>query len=236
MTLGPKRVPDPRLKLKAECSSPKSGQVGSVVHKVTLGQVLSEYFGVPCQLPFHRLLHIHLHRPPRADTVGQIVADIQSGLSLTPQKTQSLTNQLTPLHSTDSKSQSRFTTRYTANQFVLARSPLRLTTNIFFQLNACGYSPFVTSCPTRGWVCRLQLKLVLASAVFLMPESRGTHDHILLSQIRDSPNLEGQVPVFISPRNRVALLYPQALGSLLIASYDSQGYAEVFDPAPHGIE
>jgi hypothetical protein len=28
----------------------------------------------------------------------------------------------------------------------------------------------------------------------------------------DSPNLEGQVPVFISPRNRVAQLYPRALG------------------------
>jgi hypothetical protein len=40
-------------------------------------------------------------------------------------------------------------------------------------------------------------------------ESRGTHDHILLSQIRDSPNLEGQVTVFISLRNRVARLYPQ---------------------------
>jgi hypothetical protein len=30
----------------------------------------------------------------------------------------------------------------------------------------------------------------------------------------DSPNLEGQVPVIISPRNRVAQLYPRALGSL----------------------
>jgi hypothetical protein len=29
---------------------------------------------------------------------------------------------------------------------------------------------------------------------------------------RDSPNLEGQVPVFISPRKRVAQLYPRALG------------------------
>jgi hypothetical protein len=29
----------------------------------------------------------------------------------------------------------------------------------------------------------------------------------------DSANLEGQVPVFISPRNRVAQLYSQALGS-----------------------
>jgi hypothetical protein len=44
------------------------------------------------------------------------------------------------------------------------------------------------------------------------------------SKIRDSPNLEGLVPVFTPPRNRVARLYPQALGSLFVASYDSQGY------------
>jgi hypothetical protein len=58
----------------------------------------------------------------------------------------------------------------------------------------------------------------LASAVILKSDSRGTHDHILLSQIRDSLNLEGQVPVFISPRSKVAQLYPQALGSLFVAS------------------
>jgi hypothetical protein len=68
--------------------------------------------------------------------------------------------------------------------------------------------------------------LALASAVILAPESRGTQDHILLSQIRDSSNLEDQVPVFIFPRNRAAQLYPQALGSLFLASYDSQGYGE----------
>jgi hypothetical protein len=50
----------------------------------------------------------------------------------------------------------------------------------------------------------LQLLLVLASAVILGSDSRVTHDHILLPQIRDSPNLEGQVPVFLSPRNSVA--------------------------------
>jgi hypothetical protein len=43
-------------------------------------------------------------------------------------------------------------------------------------------------------------------------------------KIRDSPNLKGQVPVFISPRKRVTQLYPQAMGSLFVASYDSQGY------------
>jgi hypothetical protein len=66
--------------------------------------------------------------------------------------------------------------------------------------------------------------LVLSSAVILGSGFRGSHDRILLSQIRDSPNLEGQVPVFISPRNRVAQLYPQALGFLFVASYDSQSY------------
>jgi hypothetical protein len=38
---------------------------------------------------------------------------------------------------------------------------------------------------TRGRVCRLQLLLALASVVVLGSESRGTRDHILLSQIRD---------------------------------------------------
>jgi hypothetical protein len=32
----------------------------------------------------------------------------------------------------------------------------------------------------------------------------------------DSSNLEGQVPVFISPRNKVAELYPRALGWSII--------------------
>jgi hypothetical protein len=62
---------------------------------------------------------------------------------------------------------------------------------------------------------------IAASAVILRSKSRGTHGHILLSQIRDSPNLDGQVAVFISPKNRVARLYPQALGSHFVASYDS---------------
>jgi hypothetical protein len=109
----------------------------------------------------------------------------------------------------------------------LATSPLRLSpSNFIFQQNTCGYSPYVTFSLTRGWVCHLQLLLVLASSVILRSDSRGNHDRTLISQIRDSPNLEGQVPVFISPRNREAQLYHQALGPLFVASYDSQGYGE----------
>jgi hypothetical protein len=85
----------------------------------------------------------------------------------------------------------------------------------------------------RGCVCCLELLLVLASAVILRSDYRGTRDHILLSQIRESPYLEGQVPVFISPRNRVAQLYPQARGSLFVASYDSQDYGGGIRPRLH---
>jgi hypothetical protein len=124
-----------------------------------------------------------------------------------------------------SESQLFYNWRLTANQFVLVTSPLRFTTRIFiFQLNTCFHNRYLTSSLKRGWVCRLQLLLVLASAVILRFESRGRHDHILLSQIPDSPNLEGQVLVFISPRNRMARLYPQALGSLFVASYELPGY------------
>jgi hypothetical protein len=109
-------------------------------------------------------------------------------------------------HSRQSESELLYDWQFTANQFVFARSPLRPKTK-FFQLNTCVYSPYVTSSLTRGWVCLLQLLIVLASAVIFLSESSGTHCHILLSQIRHSPNLEGQVPVFTSPRNRVARLY-----------------------------
>jgi hypothetical protein len=56
----------------------------------------------------------------------------------------------------------------------------------------------------------------LASAAILRSESHGTHDHILLYQIRDSLDLEGYAPYLFS-RNRVAQLYPQTLGFLFVA-------------------
>jgi hypothetical protein len=101
----------------------------------------------------------------------------------------------------------------------LTTSPLRLTiSNHFFQLSTFYHSPYVTSSLTKKWVWRLQLLLVLASSVILRPESCGTHDSNLLSQIRDSPNLEGNVPVFISSKNKVSQLYRQALGFLFVVS------------------
>jgi hypothetical protein len=54
--------------------------------------------------------------------------------------------------------------------------------------------------------------LGIVNAAFLRSESHRTHVHSLLSLFCDSSNLEGQFPVFTSARNRVAQLYPRALG------------------------
>jgi hypothetical protein len=56
--------------------------MGFVVDKVALGQVFFEYFGFVCELSFRQMLHTHLSSG--AGTIGQLVADVPSGLSLTP--------------------------------------------------------------------------------------------------------------------------------------------------------
>jgi hypothetical protein len=61
----------------------RSVHMGFVVDTVALGQVLSEYFSFHCQFLFHRLLHNH-HLSSGASTIGQLVADIKSGLSFNP--------------------------------------------------------------------------------------------------------------------------------------------------------
>jgi hypothetical protein len=63
---------------------PSLRHVGFVVEKVALEKVFSEDFGFPCQFSFHRLLHIHHHLSSGAGTIGQLVTDVPSGLSLTP--------------------------------------------------------------------------------------------------------------------------------------------------------
>jgi hypothetical protein len=99
----------------------------------------------------------------------------------------------------ESESELLYNWQFTANQFVLEPSPLRLTTSIIFQLNTCGCSHHIISTLTRGWICRLQLLLVLASAVTLGSESGGTHDHILLSQFETPPTWRARPPYIYPP-------------------------------------
>jgi hypothetical protein len=87
----------------------------------------------------------------------------------------------------------------------------------------------------RGFVRRLQLLLVLASAVILRSELHGTHDHILLSQFRDFPKLEGQVPVFIYiPQKQGGSVIPPGtafpFGHLRLAGLR----CKYSSPPPHG--
>jgi hypothetical protein len=89
-------------------------------------------------------------------------------------------------------------------------------TNFSFSLkfpSAICVCYFVAPSLTRGRACNL-----LYNCFWVLPEqsllgrSSTELTAIFYCLIRDSPNLEDQVPVFISPRNRVAQLYPRALG------------------------
>jgi hypothetical protein len=108
-----------------------------------------------------------------------------------------------------------------------------------------GHSASLSRCRSPTWGPGLDFYYCRIFAVFMFVgrpswrEDRSViYSYILLSLsgfspaklvttfyslIWDSPSLEGLVPVFISPRSKVAQLYLQALGSLFVTSYESQG-------------
>jgi hypothetical protein len=85
----------------------------------------------------------------------------------------------------------------------------------------------------RERACRLPLLLLLASAVILGSESRGTYDHILLCQIKDSiqPGEPGS-RIYI-PREQGGPVIAPGIGLPFIASYDSQGCDRVIGTCLH---
>jgi hypothetical protein len=96
------------------------------------------------------------------------------------------------------------------------------SSSLKFSLDGCG---FVAPSLTRGRVSVTYFTIVSGpcQSSHSWSESRRV-TAIFYCLICDSPKLEGQVPVFISPRNRVTQLYPRTLGSLFVAPYDSQGW------------
>jgi hypothetical protein len=107
--------------------------------------------------------------------------------------------------------------------------------NFFSKLNTCGHSLHVTSSRQRRWICHLQLLLGLASAFILRSESRRTDDHILLSQIGDSPKLELGSPYLYPPRTGW-LSYTPALGSISVAFTARRTKVEVIWTLLHTLE
>jgi hypothetical protein len=96
------------------------------------------------------------------------------------------------------------------------------------QLRVCWCGAFSL---TRERVCRLQFLLVLASAVILGFESRETRDHILLSQIRDLPNLEGQAPYLYAPGTGWPSYIPRHWVPFSSPPTTRRATAEVFEQA-----
>jgi hypothetical protein len=82
---------------------------------------------------------------------------------------------------------------------------------------------------TRGCICNLFAQLLLgpASSVTLRSMFHRTHYHILQSHLKTPKTWRVRSPYFYLLRNRVAQLYPRALGSRSVASYDSRGYGRL---------
>jgi hypothetical protein len=106
--------------------------------------------------------------------------------------------------------------------------------DFFFPSIECCVSWCGAPSLTRRLVCNILVNSfwILLEQLLSGPSSAEL-TAIFYCLIRNSPNLEGQVPVFMSSRNRVAQLYLRALGSLFVASYDSQGCGRGILTRPH---
>jgi hypothetical protein len=125
----------------------------------------------------------------------------------------------------ESRSRSYFTTdgqlvSQSVSQHVLMSRPL--VTRYYFLSECCCLKIAVLCLWGALSDERTNMQFAVQS---LNGPSRSEPVTIFYCLIWDSPpNLKGQVPVFISHRNRVAQIYPRVRGLLYVAFYDSQGY------------
>jgi hypothetical protein len=113
----------------------------------------------------------------------------------------------------------------------LGDKPLETHGRKFFQLNTCGYSPYVTSSLTRELNCHLQLLLALAVAIILRSKSLWTHNRNLQSQVRDSPNLGARSSYLYPPRTRWCSYTPRHLVPFLSPHTARRATVELFEHA-----
>jgi hypothetical protein len=105
-----------------------------------------------------------------------------------------------------------------------------------FQLNTCGCSSYVTASLMRGWVCRLEYLLGLASAVILRSESHGTHDHILLPSDSKLPQSGGPGPRIYIPQEQGCLVINPGTGFPFNRLLRLAGIRRKYsNPPPQGI-
>jgi hypothetical protein len=101
---------------------------------------------------------------------------------------------------------------------------LRLVTRYYFLSESCG----LVSVRRPLW---REDRSAVCSAIAQWFESRRIRNHTLLSYLR-LPKHGGSGSRIYIPQEYGDLVIPQALGSLYIASYDSQGYAGGFLTLP----
>jgi hypothetical protein len=112
------------------------------------------------------------------------------------------------------------------------QSPWGSLPEFSFQLNTCGHSAYVTSSLTRGWVCRLQMLLALASAVILGSESRGTHNHIFCCLRFETPKPGGPGPLTYIPQEQSGpVINPGTVFLISSPPTTRRATVEVFEPA-----
>jgi hypothetical protein len=148
--------------------------------------------------------HIYIHR----NMAAHLYPKSLGSFSLPPTTRTNETESKSELSSTDGQSASLSwcqVTYYLGPVTNFSYFSLKLS------LDSCGF--VIMGRPLwRGYGSIIHSRCCeIVSAVFLRSEFGGTHDQILLSQIWVSPNLFIYY-LFISPRNRVAQLYPQAMG------------------------
>jgi hypothetical protein len=131
------------------------------------------------------------------------------------------------------KSKSHYGRQSVGQSFLVSGPHPGPATKFFFLLEIflrqLRVSYFVAPSLKRGWVCNLPHNCFWAlPEQSLLGPSPAELTATFYCLIWDSPNLQGQIPVFISPRNRVAQLYPRVLGSLLSPLTTLRATVEVF--------
>jgi hypothetical protein len=89
----------------------------------------------------------------------------------------------------------------------------------------------MTSSLRRWWICRLQLLLVLASAVILRSESRGTHDHIYCLRFKDPPTWRAMSSYLYPPGTGRSSYTPRHWVPFSSPPTTRRATVEVFEPA-----
>jgi hypothetical protein len=105
----------------------------------------------------------------------------------------------------------------------LGAQPLETHDQYFFQLNTCGYSPYVTSCLTRGWSVIYNYCWLSPAQSFSGPSPVGHMTIFYCLEVETSPTWRTRYLYLYAPETGwpsyiLGTEYP------FMASYEAQGY------------